>query len=250
MKLCPKSFRDKKWHNKRMTRRPQSPLLSAHESQLVVIDVQERLLPVIRDHLSVAASIRFLMDAAAILQVSTVVTEQYSKGLGPTVELLRNHPATVTTLEKLKFSAAETLTMDPSVSSSSTKEHSGSHAFGFNCRPAAQTVASALEHPRAMAKQPVLVGIETHICVQQTALELFEKGFQVFVAADCVGSRNAEDQKWALHRMADAGVIITTAEAIAFEWCERAGNDSFKALSRLVRDRDAQRIMTSASRVP
>ena len=94
---------------------------------------------------------------------------------------------------------------------------------------------------RLRAPQIVLAGIESHICVQQTALELIQKGFQVFVAADGVGSRYADDHQWALHRMAEAGVIITTAEAIAFEWCERAGNDTFKALSRLVRDRDAQR---------
>lgn len=198
-----------------MTKPDRSPLLSVPQSQLVVIDVQERLLPVIRDHLSVAASIRFLLDVAAILQVSAVVTEQYPKGLGPTVALLRNHPSTVATLEKLKFSAAATLQ----------------------------------EHPRLGAQQIVLAGIETHICVQQTALELCDKGFQVFVAADGVGSRHAIDHQWALHRMADAGVIITTAEAIAFEWCERAGTDSFKALSRLVRDRDALR-SSSTSRVP
>ena len=211
-----------------MSNRPQSPLLSVQQSQLVVIDVQERLLPVIRNHLSVAASIRFLLDAAAILQVPSIVTEQYPKGLGATVELLRNHPATITTLEKLKFSAAETLLTELSVSDE-----------------------AALEHPRLPAKQIVLAGIESHVCVQQTALQLFEKGFQVFVAADCVGSRNADDHQWALNRMASAGVIITTAEAIAFEWCERAGNDSFKALSRLVRDRDSQRSdsTSAASRV-
>ena len=211
-----------------MSKYPQSPLLSVQQSQLVVIDVQERLLPVIRNHLSVAASIRFLLDAAAILQVPSIVTEQYPKGLGATVELLRNHPATITTLEKLQFSAAETLLTELSVSD-----------------------AAAGERPRLRAQQIVLAGIESHVCVQQTALQLFEKGFQVFVAADCVGSRNADDHQWALNRMASAGVIITTAEAIAFEWCERAGNDSFKALSRLVRDRDSQRSdsTSAASRV-
>ena len=190
-----------------------SPLLSVPLSQFVVIDVQERLLPVIQDHQKIAASIRFLMDSAALLRVSTFVSEQYPKGLGPTVELLRNHSATVTTFEKLKFSAAEALT-------------------------------------RCKVEQIVLAGIETHICVQQTALELFQMGYQVFVPADCVGSRNIDDHQWALQRMAHAGVIITTAEAIAFEWCERAGNASFKTLSRRVRDRDAERSTTSASRVP
>lgn len=232
-----------------MTRSTQKLLLSVPQSQLVVIDVQERLLPVIRDHQAIAASIRFLMDAAAILNVSAVVTEQYPKGLGRTVELLRDHSATITTPEKLKFSAAETLMTEPSVSGVSAQEHLRSASFGFNMLPTAQEAASALEHPRPKAQQLVLAGIETHICVLQSALELFESGFQVFVAADCVGSRHPDDHRWALDRMASAGVIITTAEAIAFEWCERAGHDSFKALSRLVRDRDAQRSGSSASRV-
>ena len=181
-------------------------MLSALQSQLMVIDVQERLLPAICEHQKVVASIRFLIDAAALLRVPVKVTEQYPKGLGPTVELLRNHPATIATLEKLKFSAAEALITDAPVQS-------------------------------VMPHQIVLAGIETHICVQQTALELSEKGFQVFVAADCVGSRVAEDHHWALHRMSSAGVTVTTSEAIAFEWCEHAGHDQFKALSRLVRDR-------------
>ena len=126
-------------------------------------------------------------------------------------------------------------------------EHPRSSLFGFNMLPLATEAASAPEKPRVVPQQLVLTGIETHICVQQTALELFERGFQVFVAADCVGSRYADDQQWALHRMATAGVIITTAEAIAFEWCERADHASFKALSRLVRDRDLQRSCDSCS---
>lgn len=230
-----------------MTQSSPSPLLSVAQSQLVVIDVQERLLPVIQNHQGVAASIRFLMDAAAILKVSAVVTEQYPKGLGSTVALLRDHPATFTTLEKLKFSAADALIEDPSMSGVSSMEHPRSSLFGFNMLPLASEAASAQEKPRVVPQQLVLAGIESHICVQQTALELFERGFQVFVAADCVGSRYADDQQWALHRMAKAGVIITTAEAIAFEWCERAGHDSFKALSRLVRDRDLQRSRSTSA---
>ncbi|MDA1229789.1 MAG: isochorismatase family protein [Planctomycetota bacterium] len=181
-------------------------LLSAEHSLLVVIDVQERLLPAIRDSLALAASIRFLMDAAAILQVSAIVTEQYSKGLGPTVELLRNHAATIKSIEKIRFSAA-----------------------------------NELLKTGAMRKQIVIAGIEAHICVQQTALELHDQGIQVFVAADCVGSRHADDFHFAIERMSNAGIIVTSAEAIAFEWCQQAGSDSFKALSRLVRDRDASK---------
>ena len=94
---------------KRMTTFTHLPLLTTVDSQLVVIDVQERLLPVIRNHQKIAASIRFLMDSAAILSVPAVVTEQYPKGLGSTVESLRNHPATIATIEKLCFSSADEL---------------------------------------------------------------------------------------------------------------------------------------------
>ena len=180
--------------------------LTAANSQLVVIDVQARLLPVIQDHQSVAATIRFLLDVAAIMQVPAVLTEQYPKGLGSTVELLRNHAATVATLEKMRFSAADELLKDG-----------------------------------VTANQFVLTGIESHICVQQTALELQSRGLRVFVAADGIGSRHAEDSRRAMDRMDRAGIVISTAEAIAFEWCERAGTDGFKTLSRLVRERDVAR---------
>ena len=183
------------------------PLLIAASSQLVVIDVQERLLPVIQHQESIAANIRFLMDAAAMMQVPAVVTEQYPKGLGRTVEQLRNHAATVATIEKLRFSAADELL-----------------------------------NTGVTATQVVLAGIESHICVQQTALELRHRGMPVLVAADCIGSRHAEDSLRAIDRMDRAGIVISTAEAIAFEWCERAGTERFKTLSRLVRARDAAQV--------
>ncbi len=196
-----------RFHFNEMTDFKNSALLTAANSRLVVIDVQERLLPVIQHYKSLAATIRFLLDAAAMMQVSAVITEQYPKGLGSTVELLRNHPATAATIEKLRFSAADELLN--------------------NC---------------VTASQFVLVGIESHICVQQTALELRHRGMQVFVAADCIGSRHAEDSRRAIDRMDRAGIVISTAEAIAFEWCERAGTECFKTLSRLVRERDAAKV--------
>ena len=195
-----------------MTDFTNSALLTAANSQLVVIDVQERLLPAIQQYKSIAATIRFLLDAAAMMQVPAVVTEQYPKGLGSTVEPLRNHPATVATIEKLRFSAADELL-----------------------------------NTGVTANQVVLAGIESHICVQQTALELRRRGIQVFVAADCIGSRHAEDSRRAIDRMDRAGIVISTAEAIAFEWCERAGTERFKTLSRLVRDRDAANVSDASS---
>lgn len=186
-----------------------SCLLSPSRSRLVVVDVQERLLPSIEHGTQILQSLRFLLDAARILNVRTIVTEQYPKGLGPTVAEIATHAAITSRLEKLRFSAAEVL-----------------------------TDAGELERTDAAdPPQIVLAGIETHICVQQTAADLIAQGCCVFLALDASGSRHAIDAQTAVHRMQTSGVVITTVESIAFEWCEVAGSDQFKALSRLVKDR-------------
>lgn len=185
-------------------------LLTAERSRLVVIDVQEKLLPAISDQDQLLKNIRFLLDAAEILSVRTILTEQYPKGLGATVDALSGHPVIATRLEKLRFSAADVL-----------RESIGNEN------------ASALK-----PLQIVLAGIETHVCVQQTALDLVAEGIMVFLASDATGSRHSADQLQSLRRMEAAGVIVTTVESIAFEWCEAAGTEQFKALSRLVKNRD------------
>jgi len=184
-------------------------LLTPQRCSLIVIDVQERLLPAILNRDSLVFNIRFLMDAAELLKVRTIVTEQYPKGLGPTVSELVRHPAISVTLEKLRFSAAEIL-------------HDSNELALSDGEP----------------RQIVLTGIETHICVQQTALDLISRGHSVLLATDATGSRHAADYLPAVERMRGEGVAITTCDAIAFEWCEIAGSDQFKALSRLVKARD------------
>lgn len=185
-----------------------SPLLLAPaRSRLVIIDVQEKLLPFISSHDQLLKNIRFLLDAAEILRIRTVLTEQYPKGLGSTTTELSGHPVIADRLEKIHFSAAQAL-------------RESKH------------IDSALE-----PVQVVLAGIETHICVQQTALDLMSQGIAVFLAADAVGSRQANDHLQSLRRMEAAGAIVTTIESIAFEWCAVAGTEQFKALSRLVRNR-------------
>ena len=185
-------------------------LLNASSSILVVVDVQERLLPSIERRESVVRNIRFLLDAAELFRVKTVITEQYPKGLGPTVPELAGHAGITATLDKLRFSAAEVLDNSQVLN-----------------------VADQESFP-----QVVLAGIEAHICVQQTALDLVAMGFPVFLPADATGSRHSTDYLAALQRMQACGVTITTAEAIVFEWCEAAGSDQFRTLSRLVKERD------------
>lgn len=185
--------------------------LSPVRSLLVVIDVQERLVPTIAQHESVVRNIRFLMDVAELLKVRTVVTEQYPKGLGPTIPELASHKVVASRLEKIRFSAAQVL------------------------------LESGLANADSAGPiQFVLAGIESHICVQQTALDLLHAGHAVFLAADATGSRHPADSAMAIQRMQKAGVIVTTVESAAFEWCEKAGSDEFKSLSQLVRARYRQ----------
>ena len=185
-------------------------LLTAKSSLLAIIDVQEKLFPSINDRESLLKNLRFLLDAAQTLNVRAVLTEQYPKGLGPTVGELSGHPAIAARLDKLRFSAAEVLC---------ERER-----FDIGSSPA--------------PAQVVLAGIESHVCIQQTALDLISQGIAVFVAADAVGSRQTIDHQQSLRRMEAAGVIVTTVESIAFEWCEVAGTELFRTLSRLIRTRD------------
>lgn len=188
--------------------------MSAARSVLLVVDLQERLLPVIAEKTIVADSVMFLMDVAQLLNVPVIVSEQYPRGLGPTVAPLSAHPAVTARFEKLKFSAAEGL-------------------------------AANLPPASAGRDQIVICGIETHVCVLQTALDL-QAERQVFVIADAVGSRRRSDHATALQRLRDSGCTVATAESAAFEWCEAAGTDVFRAISRLVRDRSQR----EAERLP
>ncbi len=179
-----------------------SALLSASTSVLVVVDVQEKLIPLIPHHRRLVWNIGRLLQAAQVFQVPVLGTEQYPRGLGPTVPELRHALGPVP--EKLTFSCL------------------GCPEFASQLDPQTRW-------------QVVLVGIETHVCVQQTALDLMEKGLDVFVVADAVGARAELDHQIALRRMESAGATLTTTESVMFEWCQRAGTEQFKSISQLVR---------------
>lgn len=179
-----------------------SELLSRTTSRLVVVDMQEKLLnAMLRGEAVTAACVR-LLKGAQLLQIPTDVTEQYPKGLGPTVDALQ--PFIEGLHEKLRFSAAEVLPW-LRISPGNFERH-----------------------------QVVLAGIEAHVCIQQTALDLLAAGFRVFLAADACCSRHDLDRDFARKRMSDSGVIITTVEAILFEWCETADAAEFKQMSKIV----------------
>ena len=179
--------------------------LSAGLSQLVIVDTQTRLITAMpQDELqSTIKNMSILAQAAKLLAVSTIITEQYPKGLGHTVpELLAMLP-NVKPVEKLSFSCMA----EPTFSRQLTRDHS----------------------------QIVLAGMEAHICVLQTALDLIGAGKQVFVAEDAVISRNPANKANALARMREAGCIISNTESIVFEWLGIAEGDAFKAISKLIR---------------
>jgi nicotinamidase-related amidase len=183
------------------------PRLTATTSALVVVDVQDKLLVKIPTAAELVRNAAFLLDAAALVGVPSLGTEQYPKGLGPmTAELARRLPPTL---------PAKT---------------------AFSCCGA----AGFLTELRGLGRlNVVLTGMETHVCVSQTALDLLEAGFTVFLPVDALASRFAVDHDTALRRLERAGAIPTTAEAVAFEWVGDSAHPQFKALSRLVIDRSA-----------
>ncbi len=182
-------------------------LMNRDDTGLLVIDLQTKLLAKIPHQDEIIPKTLLLVEGAKIAGVPVFATEQYPKGLGPTVpELAALLPDK---LEKLSFSCGVL-----------------AEVTGF--------------FKSKSVKKILLAGIETHVCVLQTAMDLMEKGFDVFLAVDATRSRHEQDREWALRRLETAGVILTTAEAALFEWIERAGTPEFKEISRLVVAADAK----------
>jgi nicotinamidase-related amidase len=178
--------------------------MSPGDTGLLVIDVQERLIPKIQNRDALVRNIAFLIDGARLLGLPVQATEQYPKGLGATVpELAQRLPERP---EKVAFSCCAV----PSV------------VEGFR---------------RGARPKVVLAGIETHVCVQATALDLLAQNFQVYIPVDAVGSRYAIDHDLALRRLEKAGAILTTSETCVFEWVGGADHPRFRDVSKLVQER-------------
>lgn len=185
-----------------MTLPPRSErLLSRNRSLLLVVDLQAKLLPQISSNATVAWNASRLLMAARSLSVPHLVTEQYPEKLGETVCL---GDTNIAALSKRMFS----------------------------CRECHQPIADFMARGY---QQAVLCGIETHVCVLQTALDLLAAGWQVYVAVDATGSRTQLDYSTALGRMAAESVVLTTTESILFEWCETSTAPEFRAISLLVK---------------
>jgi nicotinamidase-related amidase len=179
-------------------------LMSAGDTALLVIDVQEKLLPFIPHAEALVRNIAFLVDGAKLLQMPVLATEQYPRGLGPTTpELARRLPNRP---DKTAFSCC-----------------------------AVPSIVDSL-HRDARVKV-VLAGIETHVCVLHTVLDLLALDFRVYIPVDAVAARFSIDHETALRRSKDAGAVLTTTEGCLFEWVGGAGHPQFKAVSKLVQER-------------
>ncbi|MGR9105891.1 MAG: hydrolase [Gammaproteobacteria bacterium] len=182
-------------------------LLNAADSALIVIDIQPTLTAAMAENEAeqMIGNTVVLLQAAEALQIPVFLTEQYPKGLGETEPTLLEHlPASALRFQKTGFSCCA--------------------ADGFR---------SNLE--RSARKQLVLVGQEAHVCVLQTAFDLNDAGYAVFVTEDSVCSRKQEHRFFALERMRQAGISITNYESVLFEWMRDSTHPQFKQLSKLIR---------------
>jgi nicotinamidase-related amidase len=178
--------------------------LERERAALVVVDVQEGFRPAVLDFEQVAASTGVLVQGANVLGVPTLVTEQYPKGLGKTVPEVSQHLDGVSPIEKLCFSAAD------------------SDEFS---RRLSETGRD----------QVLLCGIESHVCVNQTADDLLRRGLEVHVAQDAVSSRSDDNRRLGLHKMERAGAVVTSVETALFELLGAAGTPEFKQVQKLVK---------------
>lgn len=177
--------------------------MNRDDTALLVVDVQAKLLPLIPGHERLVWNIRRLIDGAKILGVPVAATEQYPQGLGGTAPELAQRLGTIPS--KTAFSCGE--------------------------------CGGIFTAWRDKGIWKILVcGIETHVCVGQTAHDLLGEGFRVYVAVDAVAARGQLDHDIALRRMDSSGATLTTTEAALFEWCGQAGAPEFKQISQLVKE--------------
>ena len=183
-----------------------SLLLRRDHSQLLVIDVQDKLINTIHKVETMMDRARLVIAAARQFELPITISEQYPKGLGATDAKLREACGNVTPVfAKTAFSCLRDETISAHLATHQQRKHL------------------------------VIVGMEAHVCVLQTALDAVAEGYSVVVVGDAVSSRSASDVEAAKHRMEKAGVTVISAEMAFFEWLERAGTPDFKALAPLLR---------------
>ena len=181
--------------------------IKREETAALFVDLQERLIPAMAEGEEVVRRNVMLLEGLKVFGIPLVFLRQYPKGLGDIVPELREAAGEYTPFDKLAYSALKD-----------------------------EAIAAEFERLRAKGVKNVLVtGVEGHVCVLQSCIDLVEAGFQPLLVADCVGSRKAFDREVGLRRAEQEKVLLTTAESILFELCVVAGTEEFKAISKLVK---------------
>lgn len=175
-------------------------MIDREKSGLLLIDMQEKLVPLVMEHRECMNHCEWMLGVANVLNIPIITSQQYPKGLGATIQPLQTHIDTQRVVNKTAFSVWR----DP----------------------------LGATHIRDTQKtQWILIGIETHVCVMQTALDLNAEGFDVFVVSEATQARSHLDKTLALTRMERAGITIVSREMVVFEWLKTAGTPEFKQIN-------------------
>lgn len=178
--------------------------LNKDNAILVIVDIQERLASVMADRQKVTKNCLHLIEISKMLSIPIILTEQYPKGLGPTVSEIKEAVQPYAPVEKISFDCC----MEPQ----------------FN-----EAIAPLNR------KKIMVAGMETHICVLQTSLGLMEQGYDVHVVSDAVCSRSKDNHKAGIGLMRDAGAVVSCAETVLFQLLEKAGTEEFRAISKRIK---------------
>jgi nicotinamidase-related amidase len=176
-------------------------LILPDNSLLLVVDVQDKLVPAVCQPEQLIEQTRWLLEIAELLDIPTMASEQYPQGLGHIVTALNDKIAPQNVIEKVHFSCAS----DPKCLKAIQQQH---------------------------RNQIILCGMEAHVCILQTAIGLHQQGFDVFVIEDLISSRKEQDKQIALSRLRHLHIQLVSREMVAFEWMEKSGTDAFKAISK------------------
>ncbi len=186
--------------------------IKKEDALLLAIDFQEKLMPAMNEKEALEAAMVKLVKGCRVMEVPILVTQQYTKGLGATI---------------------------PSIDAALTSELAGTK---FEYEPFEKTSFSAMRQAdfaaelKKQEKKTILItGIEAHICVEQTVIDLLENGYEVFVVGDCISSRKAMDKEYAQLRMIAAGAVFTSMESVLFELCGGAREVGFKDISVIIK---------------
>lgn len=176
------------------------------QAMLVIVDIQDRLVAAMQDkhQKRVITNVGHLTEASRLLDLPLILTEQYPKGLGPTVSELKASLPSYAPVEKITFSCC------------------GEDRFMDEVEELGRRIV-------------ILAGMETHVCVLQTCLDLLSAGYRVHMVSDAICSRHKMDYLRGLEMARDAGAVITSTEIVLFELLERAGSEAFKAISKRIR---------------